>query len=157
MGLEQHQSFQSLFPFLFFTDDAQPESTAAIAELEKIDRKADKLGISFVKIADLELVDEYGLTGLPSLVYYRHQAPIVFEGERERKRETEREREIGDCVTNSALSRTGDLNNEEAVLQWLVKNRSTGEESEDVIEAVSAASLETMIESVDNLAVLFCE
>ena len=53
----------------------------AIAELEKIDRKADKLGISFVKIADLELVDEYGLTGIPSLVYYRHQAPIVFEGE----------------------------------------------------------------------------
>ena len=53
----------------------------AIAELEKIDRKADKLGISFVKIADLELVDEYGLTGIPSLVYYRHQAPIMFEGE----------------------------------------------------------------------------
>ena len=60
-------------------------------------------------------------------------------------------------MTESALSRSGDLNNEEAVLQWLVKNRSTGEESEDVIEAVSAASLETMIESVDNLAVLFCE
>jgi len=108
--------------------DAQPESTLAIAELEKIDRKADKLGISFVKIADLELVDEYGLTGIPSLVYYRHQAPIVFEG---------------------------DLKNEEDVLQWLVKNRSTGEESEDVIEAVSASSLETMIESVENLAVLF--
>ena len=43
------------------------------------------------------------------------------------------------------------------MLQWLVKNRSTGEESEDVIEAVSASSLETMIESVENLAVLFCK
>ena len=69
-----------MFPF-HIEDDAQPESTLAIAELEKIDRKADKLGISFVKIADLELVDEYGLTGIPSLVYYRHQAPIMFEGE----------------------------------------------------------------------------
>ena len=70
----------SVFPF-HIEDDGQPESTQAIAELEKIDRKADKLGISFVKIADLELVDEYGLTGIPSLVYYRHQAPIMFEGE----------------------------------------------------------------------------
>ena len=52
---------------------------------------------------------------------------------------------------------TGDLKNEEEVLQWLVKNRSTGEESEDVIEAVSASSLETMVESVENLAVLFCK
>ena len=32
-----------------------------------------------VKINDLELVDEYGLTELPSLVYYRHSAPILFE------------------------------------------------------------------------------
>ena len=39
----------------------------------------------------------------------------------------------------------------------MVKNRSTGGESEDVIEAVSASSLETMIESVENLAVLFCK
>ena len=54
-------------------------------------------------------------------------------------------------------SHTGDLKNEEEVLQWLVKNRSTGEESEDVIEAVSASSLETMVESVENLAVLFCK
>ena len=54
-------------------------------------------------------------------------------------------------------SYTGDLKNEEEVLQWLVKNRSTGEESEDVIEAVSASSLETMVESVENLAVLFCK
>jgi hypothetical protein len=104
-------------------------STAAISNLENIDQNADKLNISFVKIADLELVDEYGLTGIPSLVYYRHAAPIVFEG---------------------------DLTTEEDVLQWLVEKRSTGEESEDVIETVSAKSLETMVESVENLAVLFC-
>ena len=72
--------YSAIIPF-HIEDDGQPESTQAIAELEKIDRKADKLGISFVKIADLELVDEYGLTGIPSLVYYRHQAPIMFEGE----------------------------------------------------------------------------
>lgn len=48
--------------------------------LENIDSKADKMGIAFVKINDLELVDEYGLPGLPSLVYYRRQAPILYEG-----------------------------------------------------------------------------
>ena len=83
-----------------------------------------------MKIADLELVDEYGLTGIPSLVYYRHQAPIVYEG---------------------------DLTDEDNVLQWLIQNRATGEESEDVIESVSAASLQAMIESVESLAVLFCK
>ena len=66
-------------------------------------------------------------------------------------------REFWSRLRDSFCSSSGDLKNEEDVLQWLVKNRSTGEESEDVIEAVSASSLETMIESVENLAVLFCK
>ena len=107
----------------------QEESTSALAALEKIDSNADKLGIAMVKINDLELVSEYGLSELPSLVYYRHSAPLVFDGE---------------------------LSQEEAVLQWLVQNRATGEESEDVIEEVDRATLDTMITSVQNLAVLFC-
>ena len=101
----------------------------ALEQLEKIDQNADKLGIAFVKINDLELVDEYGLNGIPSLVYYRHSAPILYEG---------------------------DLEKEDEVLQWLVQNRATGEE-EDVIEDVDAKTLGTMITSVENLAVLFCK
>ena len=61
-------------------DNALAESTDALDGLERIDEKADKLGIAMVKINDLELVDEYGLQGIPSLVYYRHAAPILFEG-----------------------------------------------------------------------------
>lgn len=79
-------------------DNALPESLDALESLEKIDENADKLGISMVKINDLELVDEYGLNELPALVYYRHAAPVVFEG--------------ADIAGN-----------EEAVLQWLVQNR----------------------------------
>ena len=111
-----------------FADNALDESTSALQHLENIDDKADRLGIAFVKVNDLELVDEYGLTGIPSLVYYRHGAPILYEG---------------------------DINDEEAVLEWLVHNRSTGDD-EDVIEDVSPSSLEAMLTSVENLAVLFC-
>ncbi len=50
----------------------------------------------------------------------------------------------------------GDLTNEEAVLEWLIHNRSTGDD-EDVIEDVTSASLEAMVASVENLAVLFCK
>ncbi len=52
----------------------------ALENLEKIDEKADRLGIAFVKVNDLELVDEYGLKEMPSIVYYRHAAPILYEG-----------------------------------------------------------------------------
>ena len=50
----------------------------------------------------------------------------------------------------------GDLMDEGAVLEWLIENRSTGDE-DDVIEDVDIKSLETMIQSVEQLAVLFCK
>ncbi|KAJ9596073.1 hypothetical protein L9F63_012741 [Diploptera punctata] len=99
----------------------------ALLELENIDDEADQLGIGFVKIADEELAEEYNLENLPALVYYRHQIPIIY---------------------------TSELTREEDVLEWLVQNKSTGDE-EDVIEDVTAKALDTLIGSVDNLVVLF--
>ncbi|XP_069688963.1 uncharacterized protein hlk isoform X3 [Periplaneta americana] len=99
----------------------------ALMELENIDDEADQLGIGFVKIADEQLADEYNLEHLPALVYYRHQIPIIY---------------------------TSELTREEDVLEWLVQNKSTGDE-EDVIEDVTAKALDTLIGSVDNLVVLF--
>lgn len=52
-----------------------------LLELENIDDEADQLGIGFVKINDETLAEEYNLGPLPSLVYYRHQIPIIYEGE----------------------------------------------------------------------------
>ena len=51
---------------------------------------------------------------------------------------------------------SGDLTNENAVLEWLIQHRSTGEEGE-VIEEATAKSLEAMIGTVDKVVVLFCE
>lgn len=100
----------------------------ALQELENIDDEADQLGIGFVKIHDATLAEEYNLGSLPALVYYRHEIPILFEGE---------------------------LSKEEDVLEWLVENKSTGDE-EDVIEDVTAKTLSTLIGNIDNLVVLFC-
>ncbi|CAH1962777.1 unnamed protein product [Acanthoscelides obtectus] len=98
-----------------------------LLELENIDDEADQLGIGFVKINDEELAEEYNLGSLPALVYYRHQTPIIYEG---------------------------DLSREEDVLEWLVQHKSTGDE-DDIIEDVTLKTLSTLISSVDNLAVLF--
>ncbi|XP_044259667.1 uncharacterized protein LOC123008112 isoform X3 [Tribolium madens] len=98
-----------------------------LMELENIDDEADQLGIGFVKINDENLAEEYNLGPLPALVYYRHQIPIIYEGE---------------------------LTKEEDVLEWLVQNKSTGDE-DDVIEDVTLKTLSTLISSVDHLAVLF--
>ncbi|XP_018568275.1 uncharacterized protein LOC108908653 isoform X1 [Anoplophora glabripennis] len=98
-----------------------------LLELENIDDEADQLGIGFVKINDENLAEEYNLGSLPALVYYRHQIPIIYEGE---------------------------LTKEEDVLEWLVQHKSTGDE-DDVIEDVTLKTLTTLISSVDHLAVLF--
>lgn len=50
----------------------------------------------------------------------------------------------------------GELSREEDVLEWLVENKSTGDD-EEVIEDVTAKTLDTLIGNIDNLAVLFCE
>lgn len=50
----------------------------------------------------------------------------------------------------------GELSREEDVLEWLIANKSTGDE-EDVIEDVTAKTLNTLIGNIDNLVVLFCK
>uniref|UniRef100_A0AAR5Q4V3 Thioredoxin domain-containing protein n=1 Tax=Dendroctonus ponderosae TaxID=77166 RepID=A0AAR5Q4V3_DENPD len=111
---------------LFYKPECK-KCSKVLLELENIDDEADQLGIGFVKINDQNLADEYNLGPLPALVYYRHQIPIIY---------------------------SGDLTKEEDVLEWLVQNKSTGDE-DDVIEDVTLKTLGTLINSVDHLAVLF--
>ncbi|KOB72664.1 Protein disulfide-isomerase A5, partial [Operophtera brumata] len=63
---------------LFYKPECK-KCAKALQELENIDDEADQLGIGFVKIHDEELAEEYSLGGLPRLVYYRHQIPIIYE------------------------------------------------------------------------------
>ncbi|ROT67025.1 hypothetical protein C7M84_014912 [Penaeus vannamei] len=98
-----------------------------LQELENVDDDADQLGIAFVKINDAELADEYSLGALPALVYYRRRIPVVYDG---------------------------DLMNEDKVLEWLVENKNTGDD-DDFINDVTAGLLNTLIDSMDHLAVIF--
>ena len=66
--------------FHIFLDNHEAQSKEVLQELENIDGKADQVGIAFVKINDLELVDEYNLPSIPALVYFRYATPIVYQG-----------------------------------------------------------------------------
>lgn len=48
------------------------------------------------------------------------------------------------------------MSKEEDVLEWLIENKSTGDD-EEIIEDVTAKTLHTLIGNVDNLVVLFCK
>lgn len=52
--------------------------------------------------------------------------------------------------------KSGDLLREEDVLEWLVQNKNTASEEEDMIEDVTAKTLETLTSTAPHLAVLFC-
>lgn len=112
--------------------------------------EADQLEIGFVKIHDEALADEYNLGTLPALVYYRHQIPILYEGLYAPQKSSFQ------MSTISVVSTTGELSKEEDVLEWLIENKSTGDD-EEIIEDVTAKTLHTLIGNVDNLVVLFCK
>jgi len=116
---------QDYVAVFFYTSNKA--STNVLEGLEKVDDYCEKLDIALVKINDLELVTEYNLGELPALVYYRHTIPILYEGV---------------------------LEAEDDILEWLVQNRSSGDE-EDVIEEVQFKGLEAMVAAVENIAVLF--
>lgn len=58
------------------------------------------------------------------------------------------------CIIDSELfvAKTGELNEEEEVLQWLITQKT-----EDRIELITRQMLETMVEETQYLAVYFCK
>lgn len=64
---------------------------------------------------------------------------------------------------NKTNTQTGDLEDEQQVLAWLLEFRDTADDEDSMrdekaeIEDVSARVLEALIESTDILAVLFCK
>lgn len=52
-------------------DEDCQECEDILEELEMIDSEVDMYGIDFVKVASLEAAHKYGITTIPSLVYYR--------------------------------------------------------------------------------------
>ena len=103
-----------------------------------------------MKIHDETLADEYNLGDLPRLVYYRHKTPIIYESE------WKCQKFLFIFLYKLFSLRIDELSREEDVLEWLIENKSTGDD-EDVIEEVTAKTLGTLINNIDNLVVVFCE
>ncbi|XP_076048874.1 hulk isoform X3 [Oratosquilla oratoria] len=117
---------QTFVAVIFYKSECR-KCVKVLQELENIDDDADQLGIAMVKLNDPDLADEYSLGTLPAMVYYRRRIPVVYDG---------------------------DLLNEEKVLEWLVENKKTGED-DDVIDDVTSGLLNTLIDSMDHLCVVF--
>lgn len=49
-------------------------------ELERIDDEADDLEVMFVKIKDMRYARKYGVTVIPTLVFFRKKFPSVYRG-----------------------------------------------------------------------------
>ena len=86
-----------------------------LQELENIDDDTDEHGIQFVKCEDVQYAKSIGISQLPSLVYFEQHssAPSIY---------------------------VGDLEEEEAVLQWLLKQKN-----EDTIENINRDILNNLI------------
>ncbi|GAB6029507.1 protein disulfide-isomerase precursor [Chamberlinius hualienensis] len=91
---------------VLFYDKGDKLSERVLKELEEIDDDCDKNGIQFVKIDNDEVMKEFGIDAVPTMVYYEDGIPSVYEG---------------------------DLTNENEVLEWLIhqKNEATIEEVTD--------------------------
>lgn len=110
---------------VLFTKDNCKECENVLRELENIDDEADSHGIGFVKINDKNFASELGIKDLPALMYYQNKVPTLY---------------------------TGDLQNEEKILRWLIRLKKGLQES--VIEDVTIDMLNDLIEKEPFLAVL---
>ena len=66
------------FVTALFFDETQL-SNDILTELENIDDEADVFEIRFVRINDIKLAEDFSLAIIPSLVYFRHGIPIVYQ------------------------------------------------------------------------------
>lgn len=117
-----------------------------LEELENIDDDCDRHGIVFVKTKDFSIAETYGVLEYPALVYFESSVPNVFEG-----------KWLIECFLEYSNKNpeplfSGQLREEEEVLQWLITQKT-----EDRIELITRAMLETMVEETTYLAVYFCK
>lgn len=97
-------------------DNNDEKSQKVLEELENIDDECDALGITFVKIDNIDEANEYGIDSVPGLLYFEKGIPTVYEGR---------------------------LEDEESVLKWL-EQQTTSDEIEDITDEMLDLILEKM-------------
>lgn len=86
-------------------DNNDQKSQKVLEELENIDDECDALGITFVKIDNMDEAREYGIDSVPSLLYFEKGIPTVYEDR---------------------------LEDEESVLKWLEQQTTSDEIGQDL-------------------------
>ncbi|XP_053689496.1 uncharacterized protein LOC128738420 [Sabethes cyaneus] len=119
---------QSPLLCVFYYDEDCQECEDILEELELIDSEVDQYGIDFVKVASLDAAHKYGVTTIPSLVYYRKQIPMLYDG---------------------------DLHAHERVMNWLTSQDVF--EIKNEIEEVNRKMLNKLLDENDFLAIYFYE
>lgn len=116
--------------FTYFPADGEEcsECEDILEELEQIDGEADLFGIDFVKIASAEACQTYNIVNIPSLVYFRKQVPMLYDG---------------------------DLHQHEKILAWLTSQDVF--EIKNEIEEVNRKMLDKLLEENEFISVYFCK
>lgn len=117
-----------LLAVFFYDDEDCPECHEILEALEQIDGEVDQYGIDFVKIASPEAAAAHNIINIPSLVYFRKQVPMLYDG---------------------------DLHQVDKVLQWLTSQDVF--EIKNEIEEVNRKMLDKLLEENEFLAVYFYE
>lgn len=66
---------------LFYLDDAEDkESQEVLERMEKIDSETDNMDVTIVKMGDPRYARKWGVTKLPSVVYFRNRFPSIYRG-----------------------------------------------------------------------------
>lgn len=85
-------------------------------ELENIDDECDALGITFVKMDNIEEAVEYGIDSVPKLIYFEKGIPTIYEG---------------------------NLQDEEKLLKWL-EEQTSSDQIEDITDEMLDLIIEKM-------------
>ncbi|XP_065366813.1 uncharacterized protein hlk isoform X8 [Calliphora vicina] len=119
---------ESTLLVVFFYDEDCAECEEILEELEEIDGEADMFGIDFVKIASVEAAKKYEVVNIPSLVYFRKQVPVLYDG---------------------------DLHQHDKIITWLTSQDVF--EIKNEIEEVNRKMLDKLLEENEFITVFFYE
>lgn len=97
-------------------------------ELENIDDECDQIGVTFVKIDNVEEAKEYGIEKIPSMIYFEKGIPTMYEGNLEDEEkvlkwlEQQQKSDHIEDITDEMLDMVIDKMPHVAVLfcQWLI-------------------------------------
>lgn len=97
-------------------DNNDRKSQKVLNELENIDDECDQLGVTFVKIDNVDEAKEYGIDKVPAMLYFEKGIPMVYQG---------------------------NLEDEEKVLKWL-EQQQKADQIEDVTDEMLDIVIEKM-------------